>query len=241
MHVTGGAEIQIVPLEELTPTRYYTAEQIDDLSVSIHIALAARPLIVEDNTKRILSGNRRYMALSNLGYRKVPVLYLTQRENVGRSKNATPGEEAPEGFEHLSMEFISLDALSISVFCVGVFDLFHVGHANLLKRARALGDRLLVGVQYNVERYKKTGPVHDFDQRAFMVRSLRFVDEVVPYENVFFTLKRINPDIFVVGPDQNHEWFEKSKKYCKENSINVEILDRTEGISSSVLREIIKQ
>ena len=73
-----------------------------------------------------------------------------------------------------------------------------------------------------------------------MVTSTRYVDEVVVYRGVDELVKEIDFEVFAKGPDQNHEGFCKAEAYCRENGKQVVIMPRTEGVSSSQLKELIK-
>lgn len=129
------------------------------------------------------------------------------------------------------------------VLTVGVFDLLHVGHVNLFRRARALGDKLIVCVQCSevVQKYKPTEKlVYSTEERMYMVKSIRYVDEVITYEAVDDIVKKADFDIFVTGPDQTHEGFQRAINWCKEHGKETVVLPRTEGISSSWLKEQIK-
>lgn len=129
------------------------------------------------------------------------------------------------------------------VLTVGVYDLLHIGHIEMFRKAKALGDYLIVAVQDSdvVLKYKpETELVYTTEERCYMVKSIRYVDEVVVYQGVDKLVKEVNFDIFAKGPDQNHEGFCKAETYCKKIGKEVVILPRTEGISSSQLKEIIK-
>lgn len=131
----------------------------------------------------------------------------------------------------------------IKVLTVGVYDLIHIGHVNLFKNAKSLGDKLIVAVQSSdvVLKYKPEAKlVYSTEERMYMVRAIRFVDEVVVYYDVFDFIKEADFDVFVTGPDQKHSGFEKAKEWCKEHGKKVVVLPRTEGISSSWLKEQIK-
>lgn len=126
------------------------------------------------------------------------------------------------------------------IFTVGVFDYLHIGHINMLKRAKALGDFLIVAIQEScvVNHYKPdTKLLYSTDERVFMVEALRCVDQVITYQDVDTIVPTINFDIFAVGPDQNHAGFQKAVEWCKANGKEVVIIPRTEGISSSQLRK----
>lgn len=126
------------------------------------------------------------------------------------------------------------------VFTVGVYDVLHIGHVKLFERARALGDHLTVAVQDGdyVQKYKPDAKmVYTTDERLYMVHSVRFVDDVVLYKDVDNIVKEVEFDIFAVGPDQQHTGFQSAMNWCRENGREVVTLPRTEGISSTKLRE----
>lgn len=129
------------------------------------------------------------------------------------------------------------------VFTVGVYDLLHIGHVNLFRNAKKYGDYLIVAVQNSnvVLKYKPNSKlVYSTEERMYMVKSVRFVDQVVEYYSVDDIVKVIDFDIFAVGLDQNHEGFQKAIQWCKERGKEVVVLPRTDGISSSRLKEQIK-
>ena len=129
------------------------------------------------------------------------------------------------------------------VFTVGVYDLLHLGHINLFKNARALGDELTVAVQTDecILKYKpEARMVNSTEKRLFMVSSIRYVDHVITYEDVDEIVKNVDFDIFAKGPDQIHAGFQRAVEWCKERGKEVVIIPRTEGISSTMLREYSK-
>jgi len=123
------------------------------------------------------------------------------------------------------------------VITYGTFDLFHIGHLNLLKRAKALGDYLIVGVstdEFNAIKGKKS--VYPYEHRAEIVRSIKYVDLVIPernWEQKIEDIKKYNVDIFVMGDDWKGK-FDYLKEYCE-----VVYLPRTEGISTTELKEAL--
>ena len=127
-----------------------------------------------------------------------------------------------------------------TVVTFGVYDMLHIGHILLFKRAKELGDKLIVAVQDGdyVLKYKpETKMVYTTEERAYMVSTIKYVDEVVIYRDVDTDIRKIEFDIFAKGPDQKHEGFQRAVKWCEENGKEVTILPRTEGISSTMLRE----
>ena len=129
-----------------------------------------------------------------------------------------------------------------TVLTVGVYDLLHWGHFELFRRCKELagkGGRLIVAIQDDewVTKFKDVQLTYSWEQRAKMIRTLRTVDEVVPYTAVDVTIKNLQFDTFVCGPDQNHLGFQRAKEWCVENGREVVVLSRTEGISSSQIRK----
>ena len=125
-----------------------------------------------------------------------------------------------------------------TVITYGTFDLFHVGHLNLLRRAKELGDYLIVAV--SSEEYKldknKVSKIKDTD-RMKIVEAIKYVDKVIPetsWEQKIEDVKKYNVDVFVMGDDWKGK-FDFLKDYCE-----VVYLPRTEGISTTQLKEELK-
>ncbi len=129
------------------------------------------------------------------------------------------------------------------VFTVGVYDLLHIGHVELFRKARALGDYLIVAVQDSevVKAFKPEAQLlYTTEERCYMARAIRYVDEVVVYRDVKDIVKEVDFDIFVKGPDQQHAGFQEAVRWCEQQGRQVVTLQRTEGISTSELKELIK-
>ena len=130
-----------------------------------------------------------------------------------------------------------------TILTFGVFDMLHIGHILLLQRAKELGGKLIVAVQDedSILKYKPgTRIIYSTEERMFMVGSLRYVDEVVGYKDVDIDIQHIAFDLLVLGQDQNHSGFQKAIEWCRENSKQIVRLPRTEGISSTLMREYSK-
>lgn len=128
------------------------------------------------------------------------------------------------------------------VLTVGVYDLLHRGHIELYRRAKGLGDYLIVAAQDGdyILKYKPTAKVlNSTEDRIFMIKSIRYVDEVITYTDVDKIVQEVNFDVFVTGPDQCHDGFLRAIKWCEEHGKEHIILGRTEGISSSELKSKI--
>lgn len=125
----------------------------------------------------------------------------------------------------------------------GVFDLFHVGHVNLLRNARALCDRLIVGVSVDeLVRYKHKDPVINFSDRIEVVRSCRYVDLAVPQQDMdkIDAYKRYKFDIMFVGDD----WYETPKwqgieKNLASFGVKVVYFPYTKSTSSTLINETL--
>ena len=121
------------------------------------------------------------------------------------------------------------------VITYGTFDMFHIGHLRLLKRARSLGDRLIVGVstdEFNAEKGKKV--LIPFEQRREIVESIKYVDEVIPensWDQKERDIRRLGVDLLVMGADWEGK-FDQLKKLCE-----VVYLPRTENISTTDLKK----
>lgn len=130
-----------------------------------------------------------------------------------------------------------------TVLTVGVYDMLHIGHILLFKKAKELGDKLIVAVQDEsvILKYKPQAKmVYSTEERYYMVSTIKYVDEVIIYKDVDNDIQHIDFDIFAKGPDQNHEGFQRAVKWCKEHGKEVVVIPRTEGISSTLLREFKK-
>lgn len=125
------------------------------------------------------------------------------------------------------------------VITYGTFDLFHVGHLNLLKRAKSYGDYLIVAVssdEFNLGKGKKCF-VSDQD-RMEIVKAIRYVDEVIletSWEQKIEDVKKYDVDVFVIGDDWTGK-FDFLKEYCE-----VVYLPRTDGISTTQIKEELKK
>lgn len=122
----------------------------------------------------------------------------------------------------------------------GTFDLLHYGHIRLLKRAKALGDYLIVAVsteEFNELKGKKT--YHNYETRKKMLEAIRYVDLVIPEENweqKINDVREFHVDTVVMGSDwAGSDKFEYLNDYC-----DVVYLDRTEGISTTKIKEDLK-
>lgn len=129
------------------------------------------------------------------------------------------------------------------VFTSGSWDLFHVGHLNMLRRSKALGDRLVVGVSTDelIADYKGISPVIPFDQRFEIVANIDCVDLVVK-QTILTEIRQLqeyNVDIVTIGDDWKGRYLE-GLEWMKEHG-EVVYLPYTQGVSTtSIKRRIIE-
>lgn len=122
------------------------------------------------------------------------------------------------------------------VITYGTFDLLHYGHINLLKRAKDLGDYLIVGLstdEFNLQKDKIS--YFDYQQRKILLESIRYVDLVIPeisWEQKREDVKKYYADIFVIG----YDW-EGKFDFLKDEGVEVVYLPRTEEISTTQIKE----
>mgnify|MGYP005978265899 CR=1 FL=1 len=131
-------------------------------------------------------------------------------------------------------------------YTTGVFDMFHIGHLNILKRAKEQCEILIVGVTTDELCFKRKNkyPIICEKDRMEIVRSIKYVDKVVSQTNMdkLEAVKKYNVDVVFVGSDWKGTaaWNNYEKEFLTENC-NVVYLDHTDGISSTILRELLNK
>jgi len=126
-----------------------------------------------------------------------------------------------------------------TVITYGTFDMFHIGHLNLLRRIKEMGDELIVGVStdaFNEEKGKQT--LIPYEQRAEIVKAIRYVDRVIPeerWDQKVEDIQRYNVDLFVIGDDWKGK-FDELKDLCE-----VRYLERTDNISTTRLKQSLEK
>lgn len=130
-------------------------------------------------------------------------------------------------------------------YTTGVFDMFHIGHLNILRRAKEQCEYLIVGVSTDecVESYKHHLPIIPYEQRAAIVAAIKYVDEVVPQTTMNKTefLKQRHFDVMFHGDEwKGTDLYKKYEKEFATYNAKIEYLSHTDGISSTLLRTIIK-
>jgi glycerol-3-phosphate cytidylyltransferase len=122
-----------------------------------------------------------------------------------------------------------------TILTYGTFDVVHIGHINLLRRARELGDRLIVGLssdEFNSKKHKSS--LLDYENRKAVLEAIRYVDLVFPeitWEQKIEDVKKYGVTTFVIGDDWTGK-FDFLSEYCE-----VTYLSRTADISSTLIKQ----
>ena len=127
-------------------------------------------------------------------------------------------------------------------YTTGVYDMFHIGHLNLIRRAKEQCEYLIVGVSTDecVQSYKNKTPIIPYDERAAIVQAIRYVDEVVPQTSMdkLDFLKKRHFDVMFHGDEgKGTELYNKYEEEFAKYGAKIEYLTHTDGISSTILRE----
>lgn len=131
-------------------------------------------------------------------------------------------------------------------YTTGVYDLFHIGHLNILRKAKEQCDYLIVGVSTDklVQSYKHKLPIIPFEQRMAIVEAIRYVDKVVPQTSMdkFIAWQDLHFDVMFHGSEwQGTELYNKYEKEFASVGVKIIYLPHTDGISSSILRNKISK
>ena len=129
-------------------------------------------------------------------------------------------------------------------YTTGVFDMFHIGHLNILKKAKEQCDYLIVGVSTNdvVKSYKNKTPIIPFEERIAIIRELKCVDQAVPQTsmNKMEAWKKYHFNALFHGSDwKGSDMYNKMIKEFSEVGVDVVFLPHTDGISSTLLSEVL--
>ena len=131
-------------------------------------------------------------------------------------------------------------------YTTGVFDLFHVGHLEILRKAKENCDYLIVGVSTDelVQEYKNKRPIITFDQRIEIIKSIKYVDEVVVQKDrdKLSALHKIGFNIMFVGDDwKGSKIFLELESKFQKHGVEIFYFPYTKNISSTSLRSTLKR
>lgn len=126
----------------------------------------------------------------------------------------------------------------------GVFDLFHIGHLNILKKAKEECEYLIVAVSTDelVQSYKKKTPVIEFSERVAIVEAIKYVDKVIPQDSrdKLAAYKKYKFDVMFVGDDwRGKPLWEKLEQDLSEKDSIVSYIPYTKKVSSTLLKEVL--
>lgn len=129
-------------------------------------------------------------------------------------------------------------------YTTGVFDMFHIGHLNILKNAKKQCEYLIVGVSTDelVQSYKNKKPIIPFDERIAIVESIKYVDEVIPQTslNKIEAWEKIKFDVLFHGSDwKNTKMYNDIIEEFNKVNVDVVFLPHTEGTSSTLLSDTL--
>jgi glycerol-3-phosphate cytidylyltransferase len=130
-------------------------------------------------------------------------------------------------------------------YTTGVFDLFHIGHLNILRRAKEQCDFLIVGVSTDdlVETYKHKRPVIPYEERAEIVKAIRYVDKVVPQTSMdkLEAWEKLHFDALFHGSDwKGSTMYDNVEESLKKVGVDMVFLPHTTGTSSTMISERLK-
>ena len=131
-------------------------------------------------------------------------------------------------------------------YTTGVFDMFHIGHLNILKNAKKQCDYLIVGVSTDelVETYKNRHPVISFEERKQIVEAIRYVDKVIPQTSLskLEAWKELHFDVMFHGDDwKNTPMYKEIERELNAVNCRVVFIPHTDGVSSTQLREKVEK
>lgn len=129
-------------------------------------------------------------------------------------------------------------------YTTGVYDMFHIGHLNILKKAKEQCDYLIVGVSTDevVRSYKHKTPIIPFEERIAIVRELKCVNEAVPQisMNKMEAWKQLHFDVLFHGSDwKGSDMYNKMIEEFSTVGVDVVFLPHTDGVSSTLLTEVL--
>ena len=131
-------------------------------------------------------------------------------------------------------------------YTTGVFDMFHVGHLNILRRSKELCKKLIVGVSTDelVMQYKHKLPIMPLEDRMEIISAIKYVDQVVVQDSLdkFKAWEKLRFNAIFHGDDwKGSELYSKMEEKLKRVNVDIIFLPHTDGISTTILTEIIRR
>lgn len=131
-------------------------------------------------------------------------------------------------------------------YTTGVFDLFHIGHLNILKRAKEQCEYLIVGVSTDevVEEYKKKKPIIPFEERFEIIKAIRYVDKVIPQTSMdkLKAWETLHYDVLFHGSDwKGSAMYDEVEEKLKSVGVDMVFLPHTTGTSSTMIIDRLRE
>jgi glycerol-3-phosphate cytidylyltransferase len=131
-------------------------------------------------------------------------------------------------------------------YTTGVFDLFHIGHLNILERAKERCEHLIVGVSTDevVRGYKLKTPIIPFEERIAIVKAIKYVDEVVPQTSLdkFEAWKKLRYNVLFHGDDwKGSNLYNDLETRLEEVGVDLVFFPYTQGTSSTILSDVLNR
>lgn len=131
-------------------------------------------------------------------------------------------------------------------YTTGVFDMFHIGHLNVLKNAKELCEYLIVGVSTDelVKEYKHKTPIIPFNERKAILESIRYVDKVIPQTSMdkYLAWEKFHFDAIFHGDDwRGSDMYNEIEKRLNAVEVDVVFLPHTQGTSSTLLKDALQK
>ena len=131
-------------------------------------------------------------------------------------------------------------------YTTGVFDMFHIGHLNVLRNAKRMCDYLIVGVSTDelVKSYKHKIPVIPYEERLAIVEAIKYVDEVVPQTSMdkYEAWEKLQYNAIFHGDDwKGSDMYNEVERKLKEVGVDMVFLPHTQGTSSTMLKDVLQK
>lgn len=131
-------------------------------------------------------------------------------------------------------------------YTTGVYDLFHIGHLNILRNAKSLCEHLIVGVSTDeiVESYKHKKPIIPFEERIAIVEAIKYVDEVIPQTSMdkHAAWEKLHFNVLFHGDDwKGSEMYQNYTEEFKGTGVDLVFLPHTDGTSSTTLTAVLNK
>lgn len=131
-------------------------------------------------------------------------------------------------------------------YTTGVFDMFHIGHLNVLRNAKDQCDYLIVGVSTDdlVKSYKHKTPIIPFEERLAIINSIKYVDQVVPQTSMdkFAAWEQLRFDVIFHGDDwKGSDMYNEIEKKLNDVGVDMVFLPHTQGTSSTMLQRTLQK